>query len=356
MPLFILCSMILHALLFLYGPQLAAGLIPGVQPGDQGGLMYVTLVETAAVERPRAAVADSARLPQSTPEPRPRPEPAPQPERAQTEQAASANTQAPQPQPQPVETPTVSARPVVSERPPVQEERVAVNTEVTRQPVAPEPVEVTAPTPTPRPEPVQEVQAVAQEPVLTSDRGVDVVASIGSTPAVQEAPRAEAESVAASLSTPVQAEEEEAVEVAAEEFPEGGTGARENVSSAAPDAEIAPEPALPPTGISMANVQGSIVYPKQAVDFLRRTVTVQIAAVIAASGEVIEVLVIDSSGIGPVDEHAMDLARMGITYKPYDSTYELRVHVTYNHEERKIDYRLGEFITSPPTVGSFASS
>lgn len=328
MPIFLFFSMVLHALLFLYGPQIVAGLIPGFQPGDQGGLTYVTLIDVAPIERPRAMVSDSARVPESRPEPRPRPEP----------------VQAPTtPEPARVEVPAPPAAQTVSARP-------AVTPDPVRTEVAPP-----ARTPAATPIQVNEERPVAPEPVMTSDRGVDTIPTTGEQPQIEAPP---AEDVSTPSTEPIQApieieENEPVVDASTEQTVEGGTGATQDVPSAAPGADISDETSLPPMGTSMANAQGGFTYPKQAVDFLRRTVTVQLAAFISAQGEVVQVNVIDSSGIEPVDAHAMDIARYGITYKPYDSDYELRIFVTYNHEERRLSYRVGEFFQAAPLAGSF---
>ena len=79
MPVSFLISMILHALLFLIAPHVATGLFSGFQPGDQGGLTYVTLVDVAMPERPRATVAEAARRPQAIPIPGPGPSRRPPP-------------------------------------------------------------------------------------------------------------------------------------------------------------------------------------------------------------------------------------------------------------------------------------
>ena len=77
MPVFIFISMVVHSLLFLFGPQIASTLLPAIHPGEQGGVAYVTLIDAAPVTQLRAAVPRSAVTPQSTPEPRERPEPRP---------------------------------------------------------------------------------------------------------------------------------------------------------------------------------------------------------------------------------------------------------------------------------------
>ena len=54
-------------------PMLPRDCFRDFEPGDQGGLTYVTLVDVAMPDRPRATVAEAARRPQAIPEPGPGP-------------------------------------------------------------------------------------------------------------------------------------------------------------------------------------------------------------------------------------------------------------------------------------------
>lgn len=328
MPVFIFISMVVHSLLFLYGPQIASTLLPAFQPGDQGGLSYVTLIDAAPVSQARAAVPRSAVTPQSTPEPRERPEPRPA-------QAQAVAPPSPPPAPEPArqgvsapQSPAVSPaeRPQVSPAP------------------APAPAVESRPS---APEPVQE-STTAGAPVLTSERApVEIPETLA--PRVEPAPAAPQE---ASEGAAQAAGSGSGETVAGPE--ESGSGALEDVPSSSPGAEPSPEPALPPTGLSMVNSFGGAIFPKDAVGLITGVVTVEVAAVVSPEGRVIETVVIRPSGIDYIDNHAQTLASRGIQFKPYQEAYEIRVMVTYNGRESTISYDVGDFIRVPPTVGSTA--
>lgn len=328
MPVFIFISMVVHSLLFLFGPQIASTLLPAIHPGEQGGVAYVTLIDAAPVTQLRAAVPRSAVTPQSTPEPRERPEP--RPAQAQTV-APPSPPPAPEPARQSVNAPQ---NPVVSpaERPQVSPAQ------------APAPAVESRPA---TPEPVQE-SATAGAPVLTSERAP---VEIPEAPA----PRVEPEPVAPQLANEGAAETAGGGSGESAAGPEeSGSGALEDVPSSAPGAEPSLEPALPPTGLSMVNSFGGAIFPKDAVGLITGVVTVEVAAVVSPEGQVIETVLIRSSGIEYIDNHAQTLASRGIQFKPHHETYEIRVMVTYNGRESTISYDVGDFIRVPPTVGSAA--
>lgn len=339
MPLFLLVSMAVHALLFLIAPQVISGILPSFQPGDQGGLTYVTLVDGPVTQRPKAAVNAAAQKPQARPLPESRPEPQPSdvPEPVRVPESP-AETAAPEPaniQPQPVET--VAAEPVQS----------APATEATRPEPTASPEQVQ---PRPAPQPVQP----SQEPVLTSERGEVAVAD--TTTAAQST----AEPAAASTTSVAEGEPRQSVQPpqqtqTVERLP-AGTDSSEDVPSSAPDAEIASEPELPPAGESMVRDFGGSTFPKNAVGLVQGTVTVEVAAIVGADGNLLESVVVDGSGISVVDTHASNVVTHMIPYKPYDDTYEIRVFITFNSDDQsRLLFRYGEFIKSPPTVGSYAS-
>ncbi len=355
-PLFFLVSMALHALLFLIAPQLIEGLLPSFQSGEQGGVTLITLVDVVPPEQVRAAVSEAARQPQSRPQPAPNPEPQVEPR-----QQAPTPTQTPTPQPeaQPVETP----RPVSPPTPaaqiqpePADIRPVATAVQVEDAPnaqPAPQPERVASPTVAQqsRPTPVSEAPVPVQQPVLTSDSGVRVAASDpGSTASTASAAPAspstinqgESATTASDIPSPSASAEE------------SGTGADQDVTSAAPTAEISPEPALPPTGQSMILTFGGSLYPKDAVGLLQRPVTVKVAAIVSPDGTVLEGIVVDGSEIAYIDEYAYNVATRAVRYRPHSEIYEVSVFVTFDPVENALSYRVADFISVPPTVGSFA--
>lgn len=353
LPLFLLVSMALHALLFLYAPQLVEGLFPSFDSGEQGGVTLITLVDVVPPKQVRAAVSEAARQPQSRPQPAPNPEPQP-------EVRQEVTTPAPQPDPRPVEAPEPAAQPVpaVEIRPePADVRPLATATQVETAPnaqPAPEPERRPSPTPAEqaRPAPAEEARPQVQQPVLTSESGVRVA------DAAPAAAASESSTVPAAASAAVQGEVP-----ATTEFPatssgastsESGTGAAEDVASSAPAAEISPEPALPPTGQSMVLTYGGSQYPKDAVGLLQRPVTVQVAAIVSPDGVVLEGIVIEGSGIAYIDEYAYNVATRAARYKAYSDIYEVSVYVTFDPVRNDLSYRVADFVKVPPTVGSFA--
>lgn len=346
MPVSFLISMILHALLFLIAPHVATGLFSGY-PGDQGGLVYVTLADVAMPERPRAAVAEAARRPQATPEPRPRPEP----------QASSQQNPAPQPAPtpEPERTPVPEVRAEVVQEQPQEERPVAVNPATA--PPRPEPSVQPTPSP-PAPEPAPQEQqgesavTAAMVPVLTAPESPRVVPTVSAPERIQHETAAN-ETTAAQTGAPAQSESP-AASGEAGGGEQGGTGANEDVSSALPNAEVSAEPALPPTGESMVRAAGGMGWPKNFVGVLTRTLTIEVAVVVDPQGNVVHAEPITRSGIEYIDDYSVTVASRGITYRPYDETYEVRVILHYDPEARSLTYRVDGLIRTPPTVGPLA--
>jgi len=344
MPIFLLISMLLHALLFLIAPQLLSGVMSGMYAGDQGGLTYVTIVDVSVPERPRAAVAEAARRPQATAAPRPLPEPVrPSETTAETRSGARAEAQA--------SAPEVRAELV---QPQPQEQRPQASASTPAQ-SAPEPV----PTPEPTPAPAQEPAAEAAEAESTASLQPVLTASSGpsSLPAVAAPARAEeqvesAGSTAAVTGSPARSEDPPGQQSAGAES--GGTGAAEDVSSALPSAEISATPAMPPTGISMMRPAGGMGWPKNFVGVLTNTLTVEVAVIVDPAGRVLETVVTKSAGIDYIDDYSKTVASRGFTYQPYDEIYEIRVVLVYNPEERSLTHRVDGYIKAPPTVGSYA--
>lgn len=330
MPVFIFVSMVVHSLLFLFGPQIVSTLLPGYHPGDQGGVTYVTLIEAPPVSQPRAAVPRSALRPQSTPEPRAKPEPRPA---EPTRVAPPAAPPAPEPARQSVSAPQGRSAPV-AERP-QQTPAPAPRPEVESRPTGSDPARADA--------------SSSGAPVLASERG-PVELPTTSAPRVESAPPTAAE--ADEESPPARAEGGAGESAAGPE--ESGSGAAEDQLSSAPQAQPAPEPALPPTGLSMVNSFGGALFPKDAVGLVTSVTTVEVAAIVSPEGEVVETVLIRASGIDYIDGHAQTLASRGIQFKPHQETYEIRVFVTYDGRERQITYDVGDFIRVPPTVGSAA--
>lgn len=347
MPISFLISMVLHALLFLIAPHVATGLFSGVRPGDQGGLIYVSLVDVAVPERPRATVAEAARRPQAIPDPRPRPEP----------QRAPEPTPSPQPAPTPApeRTPVPEVRAELVQEQPQEERPVAVNPATA--PPRPEPSAQPVPSPAASEPSQQEEQGESQAtaamaPVLTAPESVRSVPTVSAPPRIQEE-TASNETTAAETGPPVQSESPAASgETGGSE--EGGTGAQEDVSSALPDAEISSEPALPPTGESMVRAAGATGWPKNFVGVLTRTLTIEVAVVVDTQGNVVYAEALNSSGIEYIDDYSVTVASRAITYRPYDEPYEVRVILHYDPEARSLTHRVDGFIRTPPTVGPLA--
>ena len=346
MPVFFLISIVLHALLFLIAPRVPSGLFAGLFPGDQGGLTYVTLVDVTTPERPRAAVAEAARRPQAIPQPQPRPEPAPPAEQQAKPEPGPARSEAE------VRVPEVRAE-VIQEQP--QEEKpTAVTPSVAEARPQPEARPATpAEAPSASDAEVGDVEVAATlTPVLTAPQGTRPVPAVPAPPQVEEEVSSRA-ATAAESGPPAQSELPAGEESASASEP-GGTGARENVSSAAPNAELSTEPALPPMGLSMISSPGSYGWPKNFVGVINRALTVEVAVIVDPAGNVLETVVTSSSGIDAIDDYSVTVATRGMTYRPYDETYEIRVVFIYDPEARSLTHRVDGLIKVPPTVGSFA--
>lgn len=347
MPISFLISMALHALLFLIAPHVASGLFSGFRAGDQGGLIYVTLADVAMPERPRAAVVEAARRPQAIPEPKPRPEP----------QASSQQNPSPQPTPapEPQRNPVPEVRAEVVQEQPREERPVAVNPATA--PPRPEPS--VQPTPaTAAPEPAQQDQqgdsavTASMVPVLTAPESPRVVPTVSAPVRIQE--EAAANDTTAAQTGPSAQNESPASSGEAGGAEQGGTGAQEDVSSALPNAEVSAEPALPPLGESMVRAAGGMGWPKNFVGVLTRTLTIEVAVVVDPQGNVVYAEPITRSGIEYIDDYSVTVASRGITYRPYDEPYEVRVVLHYDPEARSLTHRVDGFIRTPPTVGPFA--
>ena len=344
MPVFFLISIILHALLFPIAPRVPSGLFAGLFPGDQGGLTYVTLVDVTMPERPRAAVAEAARRPQAIPQPQPRPEPAP-PAEQQTE---------PGPAQSEVEANVPEVRAEVIQEQPQEEKPTAVTPSVAEARPEPEARPVTpAEAPAASDAEAGDVEVAATlTPVLTAPQGDRPVPAVPAPPQVEEEVSSRVATTAES-GPPARSESPAGEERAAASEP-GGTGARENVTSAAPNAELSTEPALPPMGMSMIRSPGSFGWPKNFVGVINRALTVEVAVIVDPAGNVLETVVTSSSGIDAIDDYSVTVATRGMTYRPYDETYEIRVVFIYDPEARSLTHRVDGLIKVPPTVGSFA--
>src|SRR5690606_27362405 len=329
MPVFIFISMVLHALLFLIAPHVISGVFSVSYAGDQGGLTYLTLVDAAIPERPRAVAAQAARRPQATPAPRPLPEPS-VPAPARTEPAP-----APAPVPEQPRAPEVQAP--------------AAQPEPRQQPEPPSPAPAPAPE-NPAGAPAEEATAALQ-PVLTASQGPPTAPVVNAPPRVEEP--AEASGATAALSGPPARTDDAAGERSGGAEP-GGTGATDDVPLSLPGAEAAAEPALPPMGESMIRVPGGLGYPKNAVGLISRPVTVEVAVIVDPSGRVVETVVTQSSGIDYIDDYSQTVASRGIVYLPSDEMSEIRVVLVYDPRESSLTHRVDGFIKAPPTVGSFA--
>lgn len=330
MPVFVFVSMCFHALLFLYAPQLIAGLVPTFESGHQGGLTYVTLVDINTPEPARAVVDGDARTPQSQSQPASTPDPAPR-----VEDVSEVHSNA---------TPTPEREPVEQRPQPTSPPEPTVNVRAE-----------TPPEPAPNPEPV--VRETPTTDTLVVDRGERIIPSATVVPVVvAETPELTKRAESVPAPTAQMTPSPEAIERPAVSGSDSGSSQPEDTLSRAPDAQQSNEPVLPPTGESMTEMQGGLIYPKQAVDFLRQSVTVRVETIVNEAGEVIEVIIAESSGIEPIDNHAAALASRGITYSPHDSMYKLDVYVTYNHDDRSLSYRVGEFIQSVPTTAAGAQA
>lgn len=192
----------------------------------------------------------------------------------------------------------------------------------------------------------------ALAPVLTAEEATRPVPTVPAPSRVEE----EVASQAATTADPGPPSQSElpAGSDAADASEEGGTGAREDVTSAAPNAELSTEPALPPTGISMVRSAGATGWPKNFVGVLNRALTVEVAVIVDPSGNVLEAVVVTPSGIDAIDDYSVTVATRAITYRPYDETYEIRVILVYDPEARSLTHRVDGLIKAPPTVGSFA--
>lgn len=352
LPLFLLLSMALHGLLFLYAPQLVGGLFPSAQPGDQGGVTFITLVDAPALERPRAAVAEAARRPQARPTPQALPEPKPPAEQVLPERVAAAAQPAPEPRPVQVEEVIAerTAPEPAHERPQPVQAAAAPRPAPEQSPVAERP-EPAAPVVTQAP-PVASAPAAAPEPVLTSEHGENAVAAAPSATLDSAAGSAGAPSVPAGETRRAEAPPQR---TAAGDTSAAGGDARSDVASAAPDAEIAPQAQPPPTGESMVRDFGGHTFPKNAVGLVSGAVTVEVAAIVGEDGHVIEVVLISGSGISVVDNYALNVVQRGIPFKPYDSPYEARVLITFDSRQEHLIFRYDGLIKSPPTVGRLAA-
>lgn len=289
--LFLLVSIIVHALLVLLYPQWQASALPASLPLGEGALQLSFRQSPDAVLTPALRPVTPQRN-----EPRPVPRPEPRPEAPVQEVPAPPRPEV-NPEPRPVEQPTpqvvqrpVDPTPQVQNEPRPVPERVPVE----RPEQRPEPTMMPEPRPEPRPEPtpVPQPQAdpvVAPQPepnpasLVTSDSGRAVVASA-------ERPEAQVPGTSEALVPPpvVEAVEEPQLEpepVRAEESVAEVVESVPEVPPAPPPPP--PPPPEPPLASAMLRLPGALTMPKDIV--LTRAVTIRLLLTVDGGGNITEV-------------------------------------------------------------------
>ena len=272
-----------------------------------GGIIQVMHVESSVNPRP-SPVTD--RLSQSTiprvTEPRPTPEPKPA-------QAAVA-----QPKPAEVEKPVVEqAKPAVAQEQqetPVPEEEPAPQAPVSEEPVESGPGEL-----------------------LTSESGIEAV--------IQD--ELESRTVVEPPTEPRPEPTQRPAHADASGSGSGTEGEQDDVGtteSGEGEAETAPPaPAPPPSGRSLHAGGGTPLYPKNAEhDGVEGTV--KLAASVSASGEIISVVVTESSGDTRLDQQALRTIQLGWKFKEAQYDYVIDLDVIFTREQNRFttDVQYGE--------------
>lgn len=327
---FLLISIVLHAIVFLTYPQWSSLFESDLPSSGEGGVIQVFSVQSTVPSLPSSVVdpVSQTTRPRVT-EPRPQPDQPP----VQNAVAQPLPPEVPEPAaPQPSPTPD----PVMEE--PTIPERIAESEIPT--PEVPKPAEPQAES--------TAAATVGEGELLTSESGPEVVlpdSSLGSEevipptqphPQPQELPASEANVGASGSGTGIQGEDDSAG------TSQSGTGE----ADAAP-----PPPPPPPTGRVIGAAAGNfrVNYPKNA-EHLGVQGTVQLQALISASGEVLDITLVRSSGHTLLDTHA-GLVAANYPWPSDVDVYWAEVFVDFRYQDDQFsaDIRFGETgrVTAP---------
>ncbi len=235
------------------------------------------------------------------------------------------------------------------------EEGIEVEEEtVEHEPAEPEEEEIVEDTePDPEPEPETEVDEPEPEP---EEEVVEEVEEEEIEEEVDEEPETEEEVITAEeseseIEAPEEIEEEEAEETSPEEEREAARAEEEaeEIEEAEDEAQAAAgdeAEEAPPSAGEMVLSSQLPVYPKYSVG-PEETGEVVISARVDVNGEIMEVNVIDSSGVEAMDRNAQNTIEHGWDFNSYSSPYTMEIMVSYNLDERGdpvIDYELIQLV------------
>lgn len=277
--LFLLISIVVHALVIWLWPQWQGSTVSGVG-FDQGGIVELVVlpgqssIQPPAPPRPAAPVQDRPPRQQQAPTPQPEPEPEP---------VVRTVQERVQPSTPPTPTAPVQERPTPAPQP---------------EPIPPRPVE-------PEPQPAPEPEPGVGEDILVSEQGQFEIAA---TPQPEPEQETQPEQVPASVSEPETppVEEEHVEEAAVPETAQQGDEVVDGDPDGVPDGE-SEEPAAPPPS-TMATRFG-LGSPKAVEDVpLNATLSeVRVEIYVRPDGFVDRVEVVASSGRELVDEALIGL-------------------------------------------------
>jgi len=245
------------------------------------------------------------------------------------------------------------------------EEGIEVEEEtVEHEPAEPEEEDLTEDTePDPEPGPETEVDEPEPEPeeeVLEEPEEEDIEEEVDEEPETEEEVIT-AEESESEIEAPEEIEEEEAEETSPEEETEAlqeeeadaesdeqeaeEIEAEDEADEAQADAGDEVEEAPPSAGEMVLSSQLP-VYPKYSVG-PEETGEVTLSARVDIDGEIIEVEIIDSSDVEPMDQNAKNTIEHGWDFNSYSSPYTMEIMVSYELDERGdpvIDYELIELV------------
>ncbi|NLJ74831.1 MAG: TonB family protein [Firmicutes bacterium] len=303
---FLLISVVLHAIVFLTFPKWNSFLISDVPGMADGGVIQVMHIESSVNPRP-SPITDplsQSTIPRVT-EPRPTPESKP------TEAAVA--------QPKPAEV----------EKPVLEQSKPALASEPEEAPVLEEPVPY-EPTP-------EETGESGPGEILTSESGTEAV--------IQD--ESESRTVIEPPTEPKPEPTPRPTQTDSSGSGHGILGEQDNVGttqSGEGEAETAPPaPPPPPSGRSLHVGGGTPLYPKNAEhDGVEGTV--KLAASVASSGEIISVVIVESSGDTRLDQQALRTIQLGWKFKDaqYDYLIDLEVIFTRQQDGYTTDVQYGE--------------
>ncbi|NLJ80521.1 MAG: TonB family protein [Firmicutes bacterium] len=292
---FLLISVVLHAIVFLTFPNLYSLLESDVPGMAGGGIIQVMHVETSSVSQlsPVTDRKSESSIPKVT-EPRPLPE-------EEVQETAMA-------QPQPEEIP----EPKSEQSPPLPPEQPAEPPQEEEIDAEPDPTST-----------AEEWLEESEGDLLTSEFGEEIVL----------------EDDRESLELPEQTRpkpEPMPAEMEASGTGEGGLGEDDEAgisqSGEGLEENSPPPPGPPPSGFSLHLGGGSPVYPKDAEhEGVEGKVTLKLQ--VSSSGELIDAIIVESSGDARLDLQSQRTVKANWSFKPEDYGYELDLEILFAKKE-----------------------